>query len=119
MQNIYGLATNSLPTVVILDAEHKVTAWVTNCFHCDARVLVHWCLGKQLPCRLEQKKYVHYLFGKMVQWQFGSQRNTKKLYFPITKQNLNLEAFLFKIGLEMKCFSVWDRIEIQIISKTI
>lgn len=41
--------SNSLLTVVILNAEHKVTARVTHCFHCDAGELIDWGLGKQLP----------------------------------------------------------------------
>lgn len=57
----YWWLSSSLHTVVILDTEHKVTAWVTNSFHCDARELIHWCLGEQLPCRLEQKTDVRWI----------------------------------------------------------
>lgn len=56
-----------LPTVVILNTEHKVTAGVANSFYCDARELVHRGLGKQLPCDAQQKKHVHHRSGKMVQ----------------------------------------------------
>lgn len=44
----------SSPTAVILDTQHEVPAGVTDCFHCDPRVLLHWSLGEQLPCRRER-----------------------------------------------------------------
>lgn len=37
-------------TILILDAEHKVTAGVTDGFNCNARKFLYWCLGKQFPC---------------------------------------------------------------------
>lgn len=45
----------SSPTAVILDTQHEVPAGVTDCFHCDPRVLLHWSLGEQLPCRRERE----------------------------------------------------------------
>lgn len=54
---IYSIAINSLLTIVILNAQHKVTAWVTDCLNSNARVLVHWCLSKELPCGLEQDRW--------------------------------------------------------------
>lgn len=38
-------------TVVILYAQHKVSAGVADRLHREARVLLHRCLRKQLPCR--------------------------------------------------------------------
>lgn len=38
-------------TVVILYPQNKVSAGVTDGFHCNAGVFFNWCLGKQLPYR--------------------------------------------------------------------
>lgn len=38
-------------TIVVLYPENKVSAGVADGFHCYARILLNWCLGKQLPCR--------------------------------------------------------------------
>lgn len=60
-------STKYLLTTVVLNPEHKVATWVTDCFHGDAREFGHWGLGKQLPCYLEQHKH-GYLSQKVERW---------------------------------------------------
>lgn len=40
----------SVLTVVILYPQDEVSAGVADRFQCNTGILLHWCLGKQLPC---------------------------------------------------------------------